>query len=109
LPRKNYKWIHLEKLCELYKEIEKDFPGFPPPASLTGRRKAFYYFFVTDKADILQENIIKIYCGLYQKRPVESLFNCRLSQTRRVVKIVFGITSSYSEYYGSHCCYNQNS
>jgi len=54
------------------------------------------HFFVIDKAYVVQENIIKIYCGLYQKGPVERLFNYRLSRTRRVVKNVFGITSSYS-------------
>jgi len=32
------------------KEMEKDSPGFPPPASLAGRRKPFSYLFVTDKA-----------------------------------------------------------
>jgi hypothetical protein len=89
-------WIHLVELCELYKEMEKDSPGFPPPTSLTGRRKPFSYFFVTDKAYVVQENIIKIHCGLYQKGPVERLFNYRLSRTSRVVKTVFGITSSYS-------------
>jgi hypothetical protein len=76
--------------------MEKDSPGFSPPASLTGRREPFSYFFVTDKACVIQENIIKIYCGLYQEGPFEKLFNYRLSRTRGVVKNVFGITSSYS-------------
>jgi hypothetical protein len=53
--------------------MEKDSPGFPPPAYLTGRGKSFSYFFVTDKVCVVQENIIKIYCGLYQKGPVERL------------------------------------
>jgi len=57
-PRKNYKLIHLEELCELYEEMGKDSPGFPPPSSLTGRRKPFPYFFVTDKSYVVQENII---------------------------------------------------
>jgi hypothetical protein len=69
--------------------MEKDSPGFPPPASLAGRRKPFSYFFVTDKAYSVQENIVKIYCGLYQKGPVERLFNYRLSQTRRLVKKMY--------------------
>jgi hypothetical protein len=66
--------------------MEKDSPGFPPPSSLTGRRKPFPYFFLTDKSYVVQENIIKIYFGLYQKGPVERLFNYRLSRTHRVVK-----------------------
>jgi hypothetical protein len=55
--------------------MEKDSPGFPPPAYLTGRRKPFSYLFVTDKANVVlvQENIIKIYCGLYLKGSVARL------------------------------------
>lgn len=71
-------------------------PDFPPPASLIRRRKPFSYFFVTDRTYVVQENIIKMYCVLYQKGPIERLFNYRLSRTRRVVKNVFGNISSYS-------------
>ena len=110
LPRKNYKRIHLEKLCELYKEMEKDSPGFPPPASLTGRRKPNSYFVLTDKAYAVQENIMKVFCGICQKGPIETLFNYLLPRTHRVVKkMCLESLPRFPEYYGSHWCYNQKS
>jgi hypothetical protein len=44
LPRQNF------RICELYEKIEKFSLGFPPPTTLTGRKKPVPYFFVADEA-----------------------------------------------------------
>ena len=80
--------------CKLCEKMEKDFLGFPPPAPLTGRKKPVPYFFVADEAFPLQENIMKVFSGVYPKGSIERTFNYRLCRTHRVVENVFGITYS---------------
>ena len=47
------------------RENEERFLGFPPPVPLTGRKKPVPYFFVADEAFPLQENITKVFSGVY--------------------------------------------
>ena len=58
--------------CELYEKMEKDCLGFPPPASLTGRKKPVPDS-SADEAFPLQENIMKVFSGVYPKGSIERL------------------------------------
>lgn len=80
---------------ELYKRISRSELDFPAPTTLPCREEPLPYVFLTDNAFALTRNMLKPYAGSDASGGTkESIFNYRLSRTRRIVDNVFGITSA---------------
>lgn len=86
--------VEFLRILNLKNYVENNSLRLPAPEALQGRNKVVPYVFVEDSAFPLQNNIMKPYPGEYPKRLPRRIFNYRLSRARRIVKNVFGITTS---------------
>lgn len=82
------------KNSTLYKKLENKQLRFPKPEPLPYRQKEISFFFIGDDAFALNENLMKVFSGVYPKGSLQRIFNYRLSRARRVVENAFGISSS---------------
>ncbi|XP_063366030.1 uncharacterized protein LOC134676522 isoform X1 [Cydia fagiglandana] len=79
---------------ELCQRIKNKSLNIPEPNPLPLRTLDIPYYFISDEAFALSENVMKVYSGFHAKGSIERTFNYRLSRARRVVENVFGIVSA---------------
>lgn len=79
--------------CSFGCALEQGHLNIPPPVNLPNSERPCPFMFVADEAFPLQQNIMKPYPRRNLTRE-ESIFNYRLSRSRRVVENAFGILSA---------------